>query len=344
MFKVKQLGVAAAITLFAGAAMASNFRAADQVYVPAAGHISSTSATFVSDIFISNLSDDSVDISVILATGANGVQTPFPKVLTLAPRERRELRDFVKTTLNQTTALGQLIFNACKAGADCTPDQTTGLNLNYRNISVESRIYSVNTGNADANTLNTAPTTGQLFSGIPWYNFVSESASGAGLDKIFITGIRNTAQYRTNMGFVNASQFSTTTLTATLFSSTGSQLAQNSFTLQPLGFLQTSVGGGNLFPSFVQAATSTGAYVVVQQSGTTPTADAAANQCANGCPAFFAYGSQLDNQTNDPTTLEPQYLQPLTNNAITCIYSPDAAACNSKGGTGAMHRAVKHQF
>ncbi|MEA2343891.1 MAG: hypothetical protein QOF63_2060 [Thermoanaerobaculia bacterium] len=337
MFKVKQLGVAAAITLFAGAAMASNFRAADQVYVPAAGHISSASATFVSDIFISNLSDDSVDVSVILATGTGGTQTPFPRVLTLAPRERRELRDFVKNTLNQQSALGQLIFNACKATADCTPDPTTGLNANYRNISVESRIYSVAL-NAD---VLTAPTNGQLFSGIPWYNFVSESASGAGLDKVFVTGIRNTAQYRTNIGFVNASQFSTTTITGTLFSGSGTQLAQSSFTLQPLGSAQTAVGTAGLFPSFTQAATATGAYAIFQQSGTTPTADAQANGCPTGCPAFFAFGSSLDNQTNDPTTLEPQYLQPLTNNAITCIYSPDVAAC--KSGT-TIHRAVKHQF
>lgn len=341
MFKVKQLGVAAAITLFAGAAMASNFRAADQVYVPAAGHISSSSATFVSDVFISNLSDDSVDVSVILATGTNGTQTPFPHVLTLAPRERRELKDFVKNTLNVQSALGQLIFNACKANADCTPDPTTGLNANYRNISVESRIYSVNTPNADANTLNTAPTTGQLFSGIPWYNFVSESASGAGLDKVFVTGIRNTDQYRTNIGFVNASQFSTTTITGTLFSSTGTQLSQSSFTLQPLGSAQGAVGSATIFPAFTKAATSTGAYAIFQQSGTTPTADAAANGCPTGCPAFFAFGSSLDNQTNDPTTLEPQYLLPLTNNAITCIYSPDVAAC--KSGT-TIHRAVKHQL
>jgi hypothetical protein len=338
MFKVKQLAVTAAITLFAGAAMASNFRAGDQVYVPAAGHISSASATFVSDIFISNLSDDSVDVSVIFAAGS-GAQTPFPKIVTLQPRERRELRDFLKNNLNLSTALGQLIFNACKANADCTPDATTGLNSNYRNISVESRIYSFAL-NADGNT---APTTGQLFSGIPWYNFVTSDASGAGLDKVFITGVRNTAQYRTNMGFVNASQFSTTTITATLFSGTGAQLGQNSFTLAPLGSAQTAVGSATLFPSFVQAATSTGAYVVVQQGGTTPTSDAAANGCQTGCPAFFAFGSTLDNQTNDPTTLEPQYLQPLTSNAIACIYAPDVAACNSKGATG-IHRAAKHQF
>jgi hypothetical protein len=342
MFKVKQLGIAAAITLFAGAAMASNFRAADQVYVPAAGHISSSSATFVSDIFISNLSDDSVDVSVILATGTGGTQTTFPHVITLGARERRELKDFVKNTLNVPSALGQLIFNACKAGQDCTPDPSTGLNGNYRNISVESRIYSVNTPNADATALNTQPTTGQLFSGIPWYNFVSETASGNGLDKVFITGIRNTDQYRTNIGFVNASQFSTTTITGTLFSATGTQLSQSSFTLQPLGSAQSQVGSASVFPDFPKAATSTGAYAVFQQSNTTPTGDAAAAGCTNGCPAFFAYGSVLDNQTNDPTTLEPQYLMPLTGAAITCIYTPDAP-CTAKTG-GNPHRAVRHQF
>ena len=49
----------------------------------------------------------------------------------------------MKNTLHLISAFGQLIFNACKAGADCTPDPTTGLNANFRNISVESRIYSV---------------------------------------------------------------------------------------------------------------------------------------------------------------------------------------------------------
>jgi hypothetical protein len=338
MLKVKQLGVAAAIALFASAAMASNFRAADQVYVPAAGHIVGAGATFVSDLYISNLSDDAVDVSVILSQTPAGTQTPFPKVLTLQPRERRELLDFIGTTLHLTSAFGQLIFNGCKATQDCTPDPVSGLNTNFRNISVESRIYSFATGSNQA----TAPTNGQLFSGIPWYNFVSEAASGAGLDKIFITGIRNTPQFKTNVGFVNASQFSTTTLTATLINgATGATIATNTFTLAPLGFQQTTVGSATLFPSFTQATTATNAYITVSQGNTQPTADAAANQCPNGCPAFFAYGSQLDLQTQDATTLEAQYFLPLTNNAITCIYSPDAAAC--KSGT-TIHRAVKHQF
>src|SRR5258708_10772453 len=263
MLKVKQLGVAAAIGLFAGAAMASNFRAADQVYIPEAGHIVDANATFVSDVFISNLSDDSVDVSVIFATGntpSSAVQTPFPKVLTLAPRERGELLDFISNTLHLSTAFGQVIFNGCLKDADCTPNATTGLNSNFRNISVESRIYSFTTGQNQA----TAPTNGQLFSGIPWYNFVSESASGAGLDKIFITGVRNTSQYHTHVGFVNASQFSTTTLTAKLYSGSAPStvIAQASFTLPPLGFQQTTVGSASLFGSAVPlAAASTNLFI-----------------------------------------------------------------------------------
>ncbi|MDP9362559.1 MAG: hypothetical protein M3P29_14050, partial [Acidobacteriota bacterium] len=327
--------MAAAIALFAGAAMASNFRAADQVYVPAAGHASSSSATFISDVFISNLTDDSVDVSVIYATGAvpaapTNLQQ-FPKILTLAPRERRELVDFVSNTLHLSSALGQLIFNGCKATTDCTPDAITGLNSNYRNISVESRIFSIALG-ANAST---APTNGQLFSGIPWYNFVSESASGAGLDKIFITGVRNTAQFRTNVGFINASQFSTTTITASLFAGSGTgttPLQTANFTLGPLGWVQSSVT--SIFSAFPVGPTSTNAYIVFQQSGTSKTSDADANGCPTGCPAFFAYGSQLDNLTQDATTLEPQYLMPLTDKAILCIYSPDVALCAAKAGSG----------
>jgi hypothetical protein len=341
MFKVKQLGVAAAIALMSGAAMASNFRAADQVYVPSGGHISTSTTTFLSDVFISNLSaTDSVDVSVVFASGANpqasaNTLLQFPKVITLTPNERRELPDFVSTNLHLTSALGQLIFNACKAGADCTPDPTTGLNPNYRDISVESRIFSVAVGTNPA----TAPTVGQLFSGIPWYNYVSESSAGVGLDKVFITGVRNTAQYRTNIGFVNASQYSSTTITAKLFDGkTNNLLAQNSVTLQPLGtFGPVSVG--SVFQSFTQSATSTNAYVTFEQGGTQATGDAAVNGCPTGCPAFLAYGSQLDNQTTDATTLEPQYLKRLTDAAQTCVYFPDQSGCKSSTN---IHRAVKH--
>ena len=343
MFKAKQLGVAVAIALFSGAAMASNFRSADQVYVPVAGHASNASSTFVSDVFISNLTGDSVDVSVIYATGtnpqaSNGSLQQFPKVITLLPNERRELPDFFVNTLHLSSGLGQLVFSACLAGADCTPSVSTGLNSNFRDISVESRIFSIDLGGNPA----TSPTKGQLLSGIPWYNYVSEASFPVSLDKVFITGIRNTAQYRTNMGFVNGSQFSSTTLTAKLFDGkTGALLDTSTVRLEPLGFVQFQVGTGNLFPKFTTAAASTNAYVTVEQGSTTKSSDADTNGCKDGCPAFLTYGSQVDNQTTDATTLEPQYLKRLTDAAQSCIYFPDQSQCKASATT---HRAVKHQF
>jgi hypothetical protein len=166
---------------------------------------------------------------------------------------------------------------------------------------------------------------------------VSSDAGGVGLDKVFITGLRNNSAYRGNIGLVNASQFSTTTLVVKLFNGpNGAQLGTTyQKTLLPLGQDQQSLTA--MFGSAFSGATATNAWVTVEQTNTTATGDAAANGCPTGCPAFFAYGSVLDNQSGDATTLEPQFLQALTTAAINCIY-------NSTGCKGALnlHRAVKH--
>ena len=354
MLKLKNLVVAATLFVAAGA-MASNFRAADQVYVPAAGHLSGASGTFISDIFISNLSTDSVTVSIILSSGITGTQQNFNNALTLAAGERREINDFFPTTLGLSAGFGQLIFNACKTGGICT-SACPGVDANgncpdFRPISVESRIYQILSNCAAtystavctaATSQATQPTTGQLFAGIPWYNFVSSAASGAGLDKTFVTGLRNTGgagsngTYRGNIGLVNASQFSTTTLVVKLFDGkTGAQIGSTfTQTLAPLGQAQPSLG--SIFPAFT-GATATNAYVTVEQTNNIKTADADANNCSDGCPAFFAYGSVLDNASGDATTLEPQFLVQLNQNAIFCIYNQ---TCK---GTFSIKRAVKHQ-
>jgi hypothetical protein len=352
-------GVIAAMLLCGTSVFANNFRGGDQVYVPAVGHLGGAGATFVSDIFISNLeSDSAVDVSIIFSQGdntgtpnittfRNGDGTGF--TLTLQPRERREIIDFVsapKSTgglgLNCTTAacFGDAVFNACLSGKDCTPDPNTGTNANFRNISVESRIYAFNPANG---TATTSATTGQLFNGFGWYSYASSDGAAAGLDKVFITGLRNNTgtplagTYRGNVGFVNASQFSTTTLRVQLFDGkTGNQIGSDVFVpLGPLGIAQKNIGA--MFPSFT-GSTATNAWLLVTQDAgaTTPTGDALANGCGNGCPAFFAYGSVLDNVTSDATTLESQYTRPLSDAAINCIYNQTCkGAFNPK-------RAAKH--
>jgi hypothetical protein len=328
MFKFKQLGVAAAIALIAVSAMASNFRAADQVYLPVVGHITGAAGTFVSDVWISNLSTDPVTVTMIFSSGATGAQNNNLTPIQLLPSERKEFIDFFGTTLGQT-GIGQVIFNGCKQGADCGPatQDANGVSPNFRNISVESRIYVG------------SPTNGQDFAGIPWYNFVSSDQAANNLHRVQVVGIRNTGgvgtngTYRTNIGLVNASQYSNTSLRVQLFAGNGTQIGTAfSQGLAPLG--QVQIGIGAMFPTFT-GPTATNAYVIVDQTSSTPTSDAPQSCLPNGCPGFFAYGSQLDNGNSAPTTLEAQYLIPLSDAAILAIYP-------SGSGKTTQRRSVHH--
>lgn len=310
MPKFKQFGITVVGLLVAAGAMASNFRVADQVYLPIAGKV----GTFKTDVNISNLSSDAVTVTMALVQGANpGAAAPqnnFPSI-TLAAGERREIVDFFPTALGLQSGLGQVLFNACKQGSDCSGSDQSG----FRNISVESRIYSQD---ASGNT------SGQGFAGLPWYTYISnnQANNGTNLDKGFVVGLRQTGAqgqsgtFRTNLGFTNASQFSTTTLTVKLFDKNSAQIGSNTVSLGPLGQSQPALAG--LFPG----VSGSGLWMTVEQTAVTPTADASnpVFGCTDGCPGFFTYASVLDNVTQDPTTLESQFLVPLTSQALGVIF------------------------
>lgn len=323
---MKKLTIAAALTLCAAGAYASNFRGADQVYIPVAGHAAGASGTFISDVYISNLDlDEAVSVSVILqpfgaTLPADGsVGTEFKDVILLQPGERKEYLDFFRSALNVQSGFGQLIFNACKQGTSCGPetqDPDTGYSENFRPISVTSRIYQVTSARP-------GETTGQLFSGIPWYNFVSQLQSDVGLDKVFITGITHTGNpgqlgtFRTNIGLVNASQYSSTTLVVKLYQG---RLAEANLKgtaqvpLAPLGNVQP--GLSTLFPGVPFGSNY---FVTVEQTASQPFGNVPQG-CELGCPAFLAYGSVLDNVSGDATTLEAQYMKELDPEALNIIY------------------------
>ncbi len=340
---MKKLTVAAALMLCAAGASASNFRGADQVYLPVAGHLQGSSGTFISDVYISNLDDEEVKVSVIyqpfgpnLACGNDTcIGTEFKDVITLRPFERKEYKDFFNSALNLTTGYGQLIFNGCKSGTSCGPEtqDVNGFSENFRPISVESRIYQIT---------NQRPTetTGQLFSGFPWYHFVSELQATQGLDKVFITGITHTGTagqtgtFRTNIGLVNASQYSTTTLVVKLYQGTQTEAdkkAEAQVTLQPLGNVQPGIA--QLFPGVT--INGSNFFVTVEQRNSTAFGSNVPGTCDKGCPAFLAYGSVLDNISGDATTLEPQYMIELDPTAVDVIYP-------SSGGKVTMRRSARH--
>ena len=342
---MKKLGIAAALILCAFSASASNFRAADQVYVPVAGHAGGSSGLFISDAYIANLSGDSVDVSVIYVPRDPNAGGTAPKNLeelrgriTLRPYERKEFLDIFEDTLGKASAFGMLIFNGCKAGLSCgtdTQDPNTGDSPNFRPISVQTRIYQVT-------PQRPTETTGQLFSGIPWYNFVSRLQSNVDLDKVFITGLTNNGTvgqvgtFRANIGVVNASEWSNTDIVFTLYQGTLSDADKKATKIINLGPLGNQLFGfddlfrdaqGNVFRGsnyFVTVAQQGGGAVNNPPEG-----------CVDGCPAFLAYGSVLDNISGDATTMESQYLVPISQQVLDVLYPVGS-------GKKRVRRTVRH--
>lgn len=348
MFKGKH-AVALVLMFVAGSAMASNFRVADQIYLPAGGHFTGgRGETWITDVWISNLHNEAVDVSAFYSTGALGTTQEFSKYFTLAANEHKEIIDYFAAPRSSgglalsTAPNGQVIFNGCKAGGNCDINTcpnglSTGVCPDFRNISVEARVYAIPPGASSGNTY------GQLFAGIPWYNFVSTDAASAGLDKVFIVGLRNNGPgfgspgtFRTNIGLTNASQFSSTRLLVKLFDKNGAQTGTYTSTiLSPLGTEQRQIG--SMFSAY-NGSTAVGGYVTVEQVSVVPTGGASAAGCPNGCPSFLAYGSLIDNGSDDATTLEAQYFAPLSDTAQQCIYN-----LNCKSTTPKLRRTVRQK-
>ncbi len=305
--------IAIAVLAVASAAMASNFRAADTVYLPSAGKVASGSVVFVTDVYITNLTTSKVVVSVGFGeTGDAADNSQLPKNLktlatSLEAGERRLVSDITGTLFPEKDGkLGFLIFFACKEGGNCTDCELNPGDCSL--ITVEGRIYSFPAGNPAGGTK------GQLFPGYPWYAYVSPSDSADSLDRVFIVGLRNegtrpTSGYRSNFGVLNASQDYTGQVKVSVFSGTGTLIGEKTYTLKPLGHIQ-----GNILDAAPTFATSNSAgYAFIQMTGST----LVPGGCAECAPGFFTFGSVLDNITDDPTTLESIYTEQLD----LCVYS-----------------------
>lgn len=297
---------AATTLLMTGVAAANTFRAADLIYMPAVARAQGGGgAFFKTDIVISNLTSDRVTVDVVyMPTGAgndnSGAINNFVTLPTLAPGERRVIDDFVAASngLNRQDANGHLIFFACREGGNCACE--SGDCPDFRLISVTGRIY------------NDAPggTFGQAFPGLPWYNYASIENTEFGYHRVVINGVRNVGSpgvsgYRTNIGLVNSSMFSATTLRLTMFNTQNQSVGQTDVTLAPLAHMQAPVT--QFFSNF-----SGDGYVRVEQIAYTPRAGE-----SDAVPGFFAYGSLIDNRTADPTTLEAIFERQLD---LDCLF------------------------
>jgi hypothetical protein len=303
----KTLWIASAlILLVAAGATASNFRAADLVYVPNAGKLAGGGGAFFynTDVWISNPNSTPATVWVAFAPqGQNNAGAPAAAVklpTDLAANERREINDIIGTLFpSEVGKLGHLVFFGYRQGvnsADCSATPT-----DCRAISVLARVYAQ----------DGTKTYGMTVAGIPWYNYVSPSALDSRLREVFVTGIREQGSigvsgFRTNIGVINASGTQPAQLRITLYRSDGTSVGTVTQTLEPLGMVQRplATGGNPLFPGF----TGTG-WVRVEQ------VDTGAQDLA-----FLAYGTLNDNQTGDITWLESQYSMPWDEAMAQCIY------------------------
>jgi hypothetical protein len=353
MLKMKHLVVAAILILTAAVAFAADFRAADQLYVPLAGHVIGGGRLFITDLFIQNVENEAIDISYIYIPLGSTTPQYIPAsgaAYSLAAGERREVVDVMVKTLAQGglgltgSPFGAVIVNVCRQGGNCTdPDPTTGADPDFRDATVFTRTYSVL---ASAPNPQQADTFGQAFPGFPWYSFASMTTSGSpsgDLNKVYITGLRATGAgavtgtYRTNIGLMNASQFSDTTIQLKLYrGNLNTQVGTTSNrSLGPLQPYQNNIT--NEF-GITAGTDMTNLFVVAEQISSTPRTDIPgfpAGCSADGCPGFFAFASILDNVTGDAVTLEGAFGVPLPDAALTEIYG------SKPGGSPMLRRTIR---
>lgn len=302
----KSIAAFALLLATAATASASAIRGADTIYLPIAGRAAGANNSFFrTDLFITNLSSDRVTVELAYApAGENNNNAPATspnatQKIVLAGNERREIIDATSVIFNQTSGTGGLVFFACREGGNCADPSASPADL--RNITVQARIYT---------TAGDGSTFGQLIPGIPWYFYVSNEAFDQALQRVFITGLRSTAEFRTNMGLFNYSTNSTITIRVRIFSGTGQQQGGDIIkTLAPLA--QTQFPLASFF-------SGTGFYATIEEVSFTPDAGVPNDQAAHG---FFAYASLLDNRSNDPTYLEAQYFEALDAEELTCLFT-----------------------
>lgn len=306
---------AVALLAITSTAFASNFRAADTVFLPSAGKVASGAIEFVTDAYITNHTNDEVNVSVGFGVSGQDNRTLAGNLVDLAtplaPGERRLVADITGTLFpDKPNTLGFLVFFACKVDGDCSDCDANATDCSL--ISVGSRIYSREPGNPAAETK------GQLFPGYPWYTFVSQNDAALNLDTVSISGFRNegtrgVSGFRSNIGLLNASQDYSTVLVVTAHNGDGTLAGAAEVELPPLGHQQSNIA--SLVPGFT-TNNNTGYVVVSQKSATL--VDGGCAECA---PGFFAFGSVLDNIGDDATTLESVYIPQLD---IGCVYGAKA--------------------
>ena len=332
---------------------AAQFLAADLIYLPAVTHTNGEGESrWRSDVFITNVDDVAIDVAIVyLQTGAIDNSYVFDdRTYWLGGRESDEfgfidtelasippngtvvLRDPVGeywSTLEGVRQSGALIIFAYEA--DTLEDDGTRV---FKNAIVNSRAYTpfrfyFEDPDNEGQFLPKDGTYGMTLPGVAWYNLADPSAVSENGDFSFqlLTGAKEDAEFRYNVGFVNASDpLTTITFAIEPYDGNGEPLLNDDglvlrkiVTLPPVAHLQYNEIFSQQFGledvpddtvlkiSFLQWTSGSGEPVV----------------------GLTVYGTMIDNRTQDPTAILPAFGYPYN---VECQW-PSTDAKSTGDGT-----------
>ena len=319
----------AAIGLLMSSGAFAMFRAANLVVVPTAASTAGLNGSnWRTDVEILNVDTVSIDVEIVMlecclsdnsvwfaniknhlgGRTSDGFGHIDAKLENIPPGQAVYISDVVGTSLGLSGVKGALLVFAYQAGTLLT---TTPPGGNPKNIVVNTRTYTSGT-----NASNQTFTYGQETPGLPWYDYLDPGLKSKGLDHVTFTGLREDTAYRTAFGLVNVSDRTTTlAVVLTLKDQGGTQLAQQTLTMPPLGHYQADQAIINFFGKTLADA--------IQGASLTVTASNYQSGAQYPAPALMAYVTRTDNVSNDSLYLEQIFTQPLQ---WDCVFNGNCVA------------------
>ena len=175
---------------------------AESLIIPAVAHATGVSSEWQTDMRLLNLGTEKQKYALNLTvSGEDGTQTGKSSELELAPGQTSALNDVVK----QWYGLGSLPGESATGVLEIRPLGKTGLGKGSTAIPVTRALVSL----ASSRTYNKTPqgTLGEYIPAIPFASFVGGAvpADGGAKSILSLQQLAQTADYRTNVGVVEAS-------------------------------------------------------------------------------------------------------------------------------------------
>ncbi len=302
------------------------FRAADLIVIPVAASVPGlNNSGWHSDVEILNVDAVAIDVMVIFLPTGNFSNTLWydnianhlggrstdgfgyvkEELKDIPPGRAVILRDVVKETWGDGRKGALLIF-AYEAGTLTT---TTPPGGNPKLIQVTSRTYdldSITPEDPDPND-GQQPTPlpityGQQVPGLPWYYYMDMFGTAKGFNTVTFTGIEESTDYRTAIGFVNVSdRLTALEVRCILTAADGTELKDIGIVVQPLSHQQFDQAIRSLFGLTVDD------HPEMKDATVKISIKNAQSSAADPTPALIVYGARIDNRTNDPVYLEQAF-------------------------------------